>query len=69
MSNGYILPIKKIDLNKKLMSTNHNFEADCENTDVYESLIDGIIYGRAPVLSSSSFPHRMKGLQSWYWVI
>lgn len=32
------------------MPTNHNIEAECENTDVSESLIDGITYGKGASL-------------------
>ena len=41
---------KRWGLNDDLMPTNHNIEADCENTDVSESLIDGITYGKGASL-------------------
>ena len=41
---------KRWGLNDDLQSTNHNIEADCESTDVSESLIDGITYGKGASL-------------------
>ena len=41
---------KRWGLNDDLAPTNHNIEADCENTDVSESLIDGITYGKGASL-------------------
>lgn len=41
---------KRWGLNDDLMPTNHNIEADCESTDVSESLIDGITYGKGASL-------------------
>ena len=41
---------KRWGLQDDLAPTNHNIEADCANTDVSESLIDGITYGKGSSL-------------------
>ena len=41
---------KRWGLSDDLQPTNHCIEADCENTDVSESLIDGITYGKGASL-------------------
>lgn len=41
---------KRWGLSDDLSATNHNIEAECENTDVSESLIDGITYGKGASL-------------------
>lgn len=41
---------KRWGLNDDLMPTNHCIEADCADTDVTESLIDGITYGKGASL-------------------
>ena len=41
---------KRWGLNDDLMPTNHCIEADCADTDVSESLIDGITYGKGASL-------------------
>lgn len=41
---------KRWGLNDDLMPSNHKIEADCESTDVSESLIDGITYGKGASL-------------------
>jgi len=37
---------KRWGLSEDLLPTNHNIQADCESTDVSESLINGITYGK-----------------------
>lgn len=41
---------KRWGLSDDLSATNHNIEADCRDTDVSESLIDGITYGKGASL-------------------
>jgi len=41
---------KRWGLSDDLQPTNHNIQADCESTDVSESLIDGITYGKGASL-------------------
>lgn len=41
---------KRWGLTEDLLPSNHNIEAKCENTDVSESLIDGITYGKGASL-------------------
>ena len=41
---------KRWGLADDLMPTNHNIEAPCADTDVSESLIDGITYGKGASL-------------------
>jgi aminopeptidase N len=41
---------KRWGLSDDLSATNHNIEAECANTDVSESLIDGITYGKGASL-------------------
>lgn len=41
---------KRWGLTEDLLPSNHNIEAQCENTDVSESLIDGITYGKGASL-------------------
>ena len=41
---------KRWGLSDDLSATNHNIEANCANTDVSESLIDGITYGKGASL-------------------
>ena len=41
---------KRWGLNDDLLPSNHNIEAECASTDVSESLIDGITYGKGASL-------------------
>ncbi len=41
---------KRWGLGDDLLPSNHNIEADCASTDVSESLIDGITYGKGASL-------------------
>lgn len=41
---------KRWGLIEDLLPSNHNIEADCANTDVSESLVNGITYGKGSSL-------------------
>ena len=51
---------KRWGMAEDLMSSNHNIQADCPNTDAAESLIDGITYGKG-----SSLIKQMIFLMDW----
>ncbi len=46
----HFVNIKRWGLDEDLLPSNHNIEAECESTDIIESLIDGITYGKGASL-------------------